>query len=406
MLDVNATRARLRNAVTPPPAPATLARSVPSGYRDVDMTAPPEGRLARRVGPAPNAARWHVNDSGLTPRSQPAGFLDLDDAPLTLSGDTNAKPVPPSENHRIEETDTPVVSDLAPAPVAEAPVLLDPPLMRRIIFHATANPGTVPPFGKTQPNLGGEGLRYGIGRFTQASGDLGRLLTAMKDMDPDAFDNIFGPEAEALLAVTNAPLPVEVTDSELPNMAPVGGQLLWSPEWIARFKEAAQHPAFQDAQYMVTAHTTLLPMLDFARNMGLYSEKALSILAERVIQLGVEPAKEFIVIAAGPLQTEALKRAALLHVSNEPTRATLSDFQATRGLPDTAGRLDPDTHAALFAALRGSIDSPVPLPSPEMMLDQIVIAAEASPLPGRVAEIRANQTLWEAPLSQADPVME
>ncbi|MDJ0994553.1 MAG: hypothetical protein QNI90_13335 [Dinoroseobacter sp.] len=403
MLDVASTRARLRSAIVGSPPAET------SGYRDTDL-APRAHRLANRgqnthndsFAPEP-PGQLRNKPADLQPA--PDQFLDLDIAPLSLSTVRNARDGLAIDPSPVEDAEDVLRSSEPPAQSGEARASLDPPMMRRIIFHATADPETVPPFGKTQPNLAGEGLRYGIGRFTQKSGELGRLLFAMNDMDPDAFESAFGPHTQDLLSVTRAPAP-QSTQDDLPNMAPVGGQPLWSAEWIARFKLAAQQPVFQDAQYLVAAQTKLLPLLDFARNLGLNSEKALSLLVERAIQLGVEQAKEFVATAAAPLRTDALKRAALVHVAANPDTATLSDFQAAKGLPDTSGRLDSDSHAALVAALRASGDSPVLLPSAEMMMDQIVAAAQASSLQGRVAAIRANPNLSEAPLSLSDPVME
>ena len=355
-------------------------------------------------------------------------FTDLDTLPLTLAADpapaADAGPAPqgpgtvapgtqPGDGGAPAPQAPPQANVPAQADGAEAPIALDPPHMRRIVFLATSRPGDGPPFAKTQPNLNGEGLRYGLGRFTQISGDLGRLLLAMKHADETLFNTVFGAEPEfldaspdELLAVTSALAPAGVEADAAPNMQMVAGRPLWSPEWIKKFKTAAGHSAFQDAQYATAAHTALLPMLGFARDMGLDSEKGITLLTERAIQLGVLAARAFVVTAAGPIKTEALKREALVFLADDPNAATLSAFQAAHGLPDTGGRLNANSHAALVAALRSRADSPVMLPSQAMMFDLIANAAATSPVPGLIAGIRANSNLSEAPLSAADPVME
>ncbi len=395
------------------------------GYRDNDMqprgimnTQPTELQLAQM--PDEYNCALEGGSAG--------GFTDLDSLPLTFGSapeqsashpDSRLSPPVPDSVESSSSGSEPV--SFSPAlPGAEsvfenedAPLVLDPPRMRRIIFLATTSPGDIPPFAKTQPNLGGVGLRYGLGRFAQLSGDLGRLLLAMRDTDPVTFDRIFGSDAdfpdasaEELIAVTTALNSPGAAADAAQNMQSVSGKPLWAPEWLRKFKAASKHAPFQDAQFFTAAQTALLPMLEFARDLGLDSEKGITLLTERAIQQGVSAAKEFIIAAAGPINTEALKREALVHLADDPNSATLSAFQAVHGLPDTAGRLDAVTHAALVGALRARGDSPIPLPSQVMMFDLITRAAEKSSVPGLIAAIRGNGNLSEAPLSAAEPEME
>ena len=51
-------------------------------------------------------------------------------------------------------------------------------------------------------NSDGAGLSFGILQWTQASGNLGKLLATMYGMDPAAFVAIFGSLWQALLAAT------------------------------------------------------------------------------------------------------------------------------------------------------------------------------------------------------------
>ena len=93
----------------------------------------------------------------------------------------------------------------------------------------------------------GSGLSYGIEQWAQKPGMLGVLLKNMYAADPNAFKQIFGLPWEELLSVTNA-------KDGAARMAPVGGVLLWQEPWISRFKRAAQHPPFVEAQWQ-TAET-------------------------------------------------------------------------------------------------------------------------------------------------------
>jgi hypothetical protein len=189
-------------------------------------------------------------------------------------------------------------------------------------------------------------------------------------------------------------------------LQPVSGKLLWEPVWIQRFKTAARHTPFQDMQFRVAAETYLLPMLPFARDLGIATERGLAMLTERAIQLGLVVAQEFVIAAAGPINTEALRHAALELVAEEPNRATLADFQQAAAINETPGQFGPLSHAALVAAVRAKGDGTVPLPSPEMMLDRIAQASARTELPGLIAEIRQNPTLSDTPLSEATPLME
>jgi hypothetical protein len=96
--------------------------------------------------------------------------------------------------------------------------------------------------GATNLNTDGVGLSYGIAQWAQKAGMLGALLNKMYAADPEAFKKIFGVPWEELLSVTNS------KDLE-GRMKPVGGVLLWQEPWVSRFKQAALHPPFVEAQW-------------------------------------------------------------------------------------------------------------------------------------------------------------
>ena len=75
------------------------------------------------------------------------------------------------------------------------------------------------------------GLGFGLVLATQESGRLGRVLSLTQQREPQAFAEILGPDADAVLAVTNAATAEQ-------RLQPVGGEALWSPAWIERFRAA------------------------------------------------------------------------------------------------------------------------------------------------------------------------
>lgn len=81
------------------------------------------------------------------------------------------------------------------------------------------------------------GLSWGIIQWAQVTGNLGVLLGAMFDRDPQRFQATFGPAWRELLAVTEAG-----------SLEPVAGAVLWEEPWVSRFNAAAQDPVWQDVQ--------------------------------------------------------------------------------------------------------------------------------------------------------------
>jgi hypothetical protein len=233
------------------------------------------------------------------------------------------------------------------------------------------------------------GLSYGIIQFTQDSGSLGQLLTMMRDRDPQSFDGIFGPDATALVSVTSAPGPPsrESPGGRSARVQPVGGADLWEDPWLDRFRRAGDHLPFQAAQNELAATNYLQPMLQFAGWLGLDTDRALTIVVDRAVQMGVQGARHWIIDAVGPVSTTALRQQALGALGQEDLRG----FQAaTDGL--VADNLwGPLTHAAMVSALRrlGS-ESPVPIPTRDQMLDAIVRRAAGELWGPRVERLRGS----------------
>lgn len=233
------------------------------------------------------------------------------------------------------------------------------------------------------------GLSFGLIQFTQDSGALGQLLTMMRDRDQARFDAIFGPQAGELLQVTNAagPSSSEVQGGRSARVQPVGGTDLWEEPWVSRFAAAGRHGPFQAAQNELAARLYVAPMLPFASWLGLNSDRALAMVVDRAVQMGVGGARRWIASAVGPIQTAAQRQQALAALGQRDLRS----FQgATRGLT-ADGTWGPLTHAALVAGLRGlGTRSPIEIPSREQMMDGLVRRSASEPWNHRVRTLRQS----------------
>ncbi|MFL6335457.1 MAG: hypothetical protein ACJ754_19260 [Pyrinomonadaceae bacterium] len=215
------------------------------------------------------------------------------------------------------------------------------------------------------------GLSYGIIQFTQDSGELGRLLELMKTKDRNTFVSVFGDDYQKLLDVTKAagPSSKDSPDGRSHRVQPVGGKDLWEDEWIARFQKAAAHPLFQAAQIELAAKDFLDPMLPFAKSLGLDTDRALTMIVDRAVQMGVGGARRWIIKAVGPVKTPTLLQQVLAALGH----ADLKSFQKAKGLKND-GELGAMTHAALVEELRkkGAVVSPVPVPDAKQMMEAMV----------------------------------
>ena len=290
MIDLDRTRANMRRFGSTETEEGAFA--VPSGgsYRDRDMMpiAPMSSHAPTATAVAPANPPAPVTRPSLRRPDESSGsFEDLDAAPLNLS--TEPAVATPDVPPVVEASTTP--PNDPDTPVQNPTTSLTPAVMRRIVLAATTAPNTTPAFGRAQANIGGRGLCFGIGRFCQVDGSLGVYLQACKDEDPAAFAAKFTLPEQAL---SDQLLQVCTSDTDTDRMAPVGGQELWSRDWIAVFKEASKHPAFQDMQFRASAETRLLPVLDVADQMHMTSERALAMIVDRAVQTGVEATKALI----------------------------------------------------------------------------------------------------------------
>ena len=244
------------------------------------------------------------------------------------------------------------------------------------------------------------GLSYGLVQFTQDGGALGELLTLMRDKDPERFadDDVFGAAADELIAVTTAPGPgsLQVEGGRSARVQPVAGADLWQEPWITRFRTAARHELFREAQRGLAISRYLDPILSYARWLGLWTRRGLAMLYDRSVQQGVSGGMRFVVDAVGPVDTAAKRTLALDALGH----ATLEDFQ--RGAAIAAdGDWGKQSHAAMIGALRGlATESPIDLPDYGESLDLIVTAAASRRFARRVSSLRAARELSDLPLTE------
>jgi hypothetical protein len=192
------------------------------------------------------------------------------------------------------------------------------------------------------------GLAFGLALFTQESGRLGRVLQLMHRRDSVTFAEVFGPDAETLLRVTNAATPEE-------RLQPVGGDVVWSPKWIERFKLAGTIPTFQAAQNEEAIEGQFRPVLRIAAGLGLTSDRGLAMIYDRVVSRGLGGGARWVVQAVGPLRTAAQRSHALQMLGYQ----SVAEFQAAAGIgPDDV--FTPETHAAMVDTLRRQGETPLP----------------------------------------------
>ena len=217
-------------------------------------------------------------------------FTDLDTAPLTLALDQN-------EPYSVATDHEPIISaDSEQAPHLEASrsspntVHLPEQIKRRIVLYATTAAGGRPAYGRAQANIGGRGLCFGIGRFCQANGGLGDYLANCYRADASAFESAFTRTDHPHAVGAGALLEALRSDDEAVRMADIGGEPLWSGDWIAVFKDAARIPVFQDMQFKTASERYLEPLIADAQALSLFSEKGLALLTERAVLTSVDEA--------------------------------------------------------------------------------------------------------------------
>lgn len=254
--------------------------------------------------------------------------------------------------------------------------------------------------GKRHPASGHHhiGLSYGVIQFTQDSGSLGALLELMRERDPETFAEIFGRSADQLVDTVTARGP---TSAQSPprgaRVQPVDGTDLWEEPWTDRFRRAGHHPPFQDAQLDLAGREYLDPMVEFCDQLGLDTDRALTIVVDRAVQMGRSGARRWIMSTVGPI-TELGMLAGILSAYGF---SGVRDFQRAVPGVEVDGDWGPNTHAALCWFERQRADSDpfvVFVPDREMMLDMMVAASSGERWGHRVERLRTATGFQDEPL--------
>jgi hypothetical protein len=358
----------------PPPAPPDAVLPATGGFVDEDYA-----YGGSSAGPEATGFR----DLDADPRIAAFAYDDGYGAAMTEDG---GEPIPPLDPVPGSAT-APEPAPAAPAPAPRvAPTSgagLDDVLLQAVIGEGAGgrydalslDGGFRGRFGTSDPyyQRAHDGLRLGPHQAMQDTGELGELLALMREADASAFAQTFGPEAEALIAVTTAegPSGLESPGGRGSRVQPVGGRDLWEEPWVERFRSAARHPAFQAAMRAQIIARRLDPLRPVAEALGLNGDRGIAMLMALAIHRGVEGAAAHAGAAVNPFNTPARLGAALDALGY----TDLSAFRTSHGLPP-GDMMDGPTHFALIAALRAlGPDGPVQVPDPEAVMDALVTAA-------------------------------
>jgi hypothetical protein len=357
---------------------------------------PPGFEDAPEMARAGGAGRRYGADGAPPAPVAPAPPAPLAPAAAPPPASAGPRPQGRDEGYREEDPDEEdLPHDLPDAHVLPAPRPLSIPEKYKIVLVVAPSESGPDLFSAINPD--GEyndpqhpayqryhiGLSWGLVQFTQRGGALGRVLEACRRRDPDRFRDVFGDDADELVAVTTAP-------DEEDRLRPVGGSLLWNEPWLSRFRAAGRVPPFQAAQNEVAIEGYMDPNLGFAALFGLDTDRALAMLYDRCVDMGNGGGRSFVARAVGPIQSRRQLQAALSALGKPDLRAFQED---TPGLePD--GRWNALTHAAICDALRELGDqSPVLVPALGEMLDRMVAAAAGRRFEARLRALRASGDL-------------
>jgi hypothetical protein len=118
-------------------------------------------------------------------------------------------------------------------------------------------------------------------QWAQRTGDLGKLLAAMRAADPERFAAIFGPASAELLAVTARG-----------DLGPVAGAVLWKEPWVGRFVAAGRDDVFRAVQRrMAKDGAHFQAAMEAARTLGVATERSITLFFDTAVQQGAGAAR-------------------------------------------------------------------------------------------------------------------
>ena len=150
--------------------------------------------------------------------------------------------------------------------------------MHKVITRTSAREGG---YDAINPNTDGAGLSFGILQWTQSTGNLGKLLTAMWATDSATFERIFGPSSRTLIDTLRAG-----------GVRSVGGAYPWQEPWASRFRTAGRTPIFQSVQdEMAKVDPHMQAALDVAKRLNVMTERSMAVFFDTAVQQGPNGAK-------------------------------------------------------------------------------------------------------------------
>lgn len=150
--------------------------------------------------------------------------------------------------------------------------------MHKVITRTSAREGG---YDAINPNTDGAGLSFGILQWTQSTGNLGKLLTAMWATDSSTFERVFGPSSRTLIDTLRAG-----------GVRSVGGAYPWQEPWASRFRTAGRTPVFQRVQdEMAKVDPHMQAALDVAKRLNVMTERSMAIFFDTAVQQGPNGAK-------------------------------------------------------------------------------------------------------------------
>jgi hypothetical protein len=160
---------------------------------------------------------------------------------------------------------------------------LDRELLMRVVRRTAKHEGggkydAINPNNEAKVDPPGPGVSAFLIQWTQGSGNLGTVLTAMRARDQLTFDAVVGGPTVAaeLLRVTRAG-----------SLAPVNGAVLWAPVWVGKFIALGRHPPFQQVQVEIAATGAhMRAAIEVAKVLHITSEKGLALAFDRCVQQG------------------------------------------------------------------------------------------------------------------------
>ncbi len=149
-------------------------------------------------------------------------------------------------------------------------------------------------------NTDGRGLSFGILNWNQGSGGMYEPLVLFWQSAPARFGLHFGPSYRTLLEAVRSK-----------SLAPVDGEVLWGPKWVARFLAAASDPALVALQWTSAKYGSYMKTaLEQAERAGLTSERSIALLFDRAVQQGPGTVRKAVteLLKALPSGTEGAAR--------------------------------------------------------------------------------------------------